>query len=50
MIVCHEVTDELAEFNDLYDDIPQEGSYFPLSLDHDCFQLHFGQIDTHGKL
>ena len=49
-IVSHDGTDDLADFNDLYDDIPQEGSSFPSSHNHDCFRLQFFRIDIHGKL
>ena len=49
LIVCHEGTDALAEVADLDEDIPQEGAACPLSHDHDCFRVHFGQIKFHGK-
>ena len=46
---CHEVNDDLSEVIDLDADIPQEGASFPSSHDHDCFWVHFGQIEFHGK-
>ena len=49
MIVCHEGTGALAEFTDLDADIPQEGTACPSSHDHDGYQVHFGQIEFHGK-
>ena len=49
VIVCHEGTDTLAEFTELDADIPQEGATCPLSHDHDCLWIHFGQIDFHVK-
>ena len=49
LIGCHEGTDALAEVTDLDSDIPQEGASCPLSHDHDCFRVHFGQIYFHGK-
>ena len=45
----HEGTDALAEVTDLDAEIPQEGAACPLSHDHDCFQVHFGQIEFHGR-
>ena len=47
--ICHEGTDALAEVTNLDADIPQEGAACPSSYDHDCFQVHFGQIEFHGK-
>ena len=49
MIVRHEVTDALAEVTDLDADIPQEGAACLSSRDHDCFRVHFGQIEFHGE-
>ena len=49
MIDLHEGTDALAEVTDLDADIPLEGSAFPYSHDHDCFRVHFGQIEFHDK-
>ena len=49
VIVCHEGSDALSEVTDLDADIPQEGDVCPLSHDNDCFQVHFGQIEFHGK-
>ena len=49
VIFCHEVTDALAEVTKLDVDAPQEGPAFPLSHYHDCFRVHFGQIERHGK-
>ena len=49
VIVCHEGTDALAEVTDLDADIPQEGAAYPSSQDHDCFRVHFGQIELHDK-
>ena len=49
VIVCHKGTDALAEVTDLDAVIPQEGDAFPLSHDHDCLRVHFGQIYFHGK-
>ena len=49
MIVCNEVTYSLADFTDLYSDITKKGAYCPYSHGHDCFQVHFVQIDFHGK-
>ena len=44
-----EGTDSLAKVTDLVADIPQEGAAFPSPHDHDFFQVHFGQIEFHGK-
>ena len=49
VIVCHGVTDALAEGTDLDLDITQEGAAYRSSHDHDCFRLHLVQIDFHGK-
>ena len=49
LLFCREVTDALAEVTDLDADIPQEGAAFPSSHDYDCFWIHFGQIEFHGK-
>ena len=49
MIFCHEVTDTLAEITALDADIPQEVAACPSSHDHDCFRVHCGQIEFHGK-
>ena len=49
MIVFLEGNDALDEVTDLDVDIPQEGAAYPSSHDHDCFQVHFGQIVFHGK-
>ena len=49
VIVCHEGTDALVEVTDLDAGIPQEGVACPSSHDHDCFRVHFGQIEFHGK-
>ena len=49
MIGCYGGTDDLAEVTDLDADIPQEGPACPSYHDHDCFQVHFGQIEFHGK-
>ena len=46
---CHEGTDVFAVVIDLDADIPQEGAACPSPHDHDCFLLHFGQIDFHGE-
>ena len=45
VIVCHEVTGALDEVTDLDADIPQEGTAFPTSHDHDGSWVHFGQIE-----
>ena len=49
VIVFHEGTDALADITYLDADIPQEGAACPSPLDHDCLQLHFVQIELHGK-
>ena len=49
LLVCPEGTDALAEVTDLDADIPQEGVACPFPHDHDCFWVHFGQIEFHGK-
>ena len=49
MIVCHEGTDYIAEATDLDADVPQEGADLPSSHDHDCFRVHFGHIEFHGR-
>ena len=49
VIVCHEGSDALAEVTDLDAYIPQEGAACPSSHDHDCFWVHFGQIEFHVK-
>ena len=49
VIVCREVTDALDEVTELDADIPQEGSACPSSHDNDCLQVHFVQIEFHGK-
>ena len=49
VIGCHEGTDALAEVTDLDVDIPQEGASLTSYHDHDCFRVHFGQIEFHGK-
>ena len=49
VIFCHEGTDALAEVTDMYADIIQEDAACPLSHDHDCFRVHFGQIEFHGE-
>ena len=41
VIGCHEGTGDLAEFTDLYADIPQEGAACPSPHDHDCFRVNF---------
>ena len=46
----HFCTDALADVTDLDAYIPQEGDTCPSSHDHDCFRVHFGQIELHGKL
>ena len=49
VIGCHAGTDDLAEVIELDVDITQEGDDFPSSHDHDCFRVHFGQIEFHVK-
>ena len=49
MVIFNEGTDALAEVTDLDADITQEGAACPLSHDHDCLWLHFGQIELHRK-
>ena len=49
MIGCHEGTDDLDEVTNLDEDILQEGAAFPLYHDHDFLEVHFGQIEFHGK-
>ena len=49
VIVCHEVTAALAEVTDLDADIPQEGAVYPYPHYHDFSQVHFRQIEFHGK-
>ena len=49
VIVCHKGNDALAEVTDLDEDIPQEGAACPSSHDHDCFWVHFSQIEFHGE-
>ena len=49
VIFCHEGTDALAEVNDLDTYLPQEGVACPLTHYFDCFRVHFGQIEFHGK-
>ena len=49
VIICHEVTDALAEVTDMDADIPQEGAACPSSHDLDCLRVHFGQIEFHSE-
>ena len=49
VIGCHEVTDALAEVTDLDADITQQGPACLSSDDHDCFRIHVGYIEFHGK-
>ena len=49
VIFCHEGNDALDEVTDLDADIPLEGATCSSSHDHDCFQVHFGQIELHGE-
>ena len=49
MAICHGGTDALAEVTDLDTDITQESAAFPTSHDHDCFWVHFIQVEFHGK-
>ena len=49
VIGFHEVTDALDGVTDLDVNIPQEGAACPSSHDRDCFWVHFGQIEFHGK-
>ena len=49
VISYHGGTDALADAAELDADIPQEGAACSLSHDHDCFRVHFGQIEYHGK-
>ena len=49
VVIFHEVTDALAEFTDLDADIPQESAACPTSHDHDCFWVHFSQVEFHGE-
>ena len=49
VIGCPEGPDDFAEVTDLDADIRQEGAACPSSHDHDCFRVHFCQIEFHGK-
>ena len=49
MIGCREGTDTLAEVTDLDVHKLQEDAVCPSSHDHDCFRVHFGQKEFHGK-
>ena len=49
VVICHEGTDALAEVTDLDADIPQEIDACPSSHDHDCFWVHFSQVEFHGE-
>ena len=49
VIGFHEGTNALAEVTDLDADILQEGAAFPTSHDHDCFWVHFTQLEFHGE-
>ena len=49
VIFFHEGTDALANVTDLDADILQEGAACPSSHNNDCFRVHFGQIEFHGK-
>ena len=49
VLVCHEGTDALAKVTELDADIQQEGADCPSYHDHDCFWLHFFQIEFYGK-
>ena len=49
LIFRHEGTDALVEATDLDADIPQEGAACPSSHYHDCFRVHFRQIEFHVK-
>ena len=49
VVICHEVTGALAEVADLDADILQESAVSPTSHDHDCFWVHFSQVDFHGE-
>ena len=49
VVICHEGNDALAEVTDMDADIPQESAACPTSHDHDCFWVHFIQVEFHGK-
>ena len=49
VVIFPEGTDALAEVTDLDADMPQESAACLLFHDHNCFWLHFIQIEFHGK-
>ena len=49
VIVCHDITNDIAEVTGLDADIPQEAVACPSSHDHDFLRVHFGQKEFHGK-
>ena len=49
VVIWNEGTDAFAEVTDLDADIPQESADLPKSHDHDCFWVHFIQVEFHGK-
>ena len=49
MVIFHEGNDALDEVTDLDADVPQEGAACTTSHNHDCFWVHFSQIELHGE-
>ena len=47
VVIFHEGTDSLAEVTDLDADLPQESAALSTSHDHDCFLVHFSQVEFH---
>ena len=49
VVIFHEGTDALADVPDMDADISQEITASPTSHDHDCFWVHFSQLELHGE-
>ena len=49
VVICHEVTDALAEVTDLDADVLQEIAACPTPHDHDCLWVNFSQVEFHGE-